>query len=144
MFLTRFIYVSRPRFAVRPPCLDGELAAIAKAGLDHNPRNQITGVLAIDSECFVQALEGARPAVSQTGMRIARDPRHSGFELISMEEINERAFPDWSVAFLDRASLPPAEPRYASFDSLTSEALLQRLLRVRRTGVIACRTLAAA
>lgn len=144
MFLTRFLYVSRPRFTVEPPCLDGELAAIAKAGLDHNPNNQITGVLAIDSEYFVQALEGARPVVSQTVMRIARDPRHTGFELISMEEINARAFPDWAVAFLDQASLPPSEPRFASFEAFTAEALLQRLLRVRRTGVIACRTVSVA
>ncbi|MEQ8404241.1 MAG: BLUF domain-containing protein [Oceanicaulis sp.] len=144
MFLTRFIYRSRPRFTVAPPCLDGDLAAIARAGLDHNPRNQITGVLAIDSDNFVQALEGSRPAVSQTVMRIAHDTRHTDFELISMEEINERAFPDWSVAFLDRKSLPLSEPRFASFEAFTAEALLQRLLRVRRTGVIACRTLAAA
>lgn len=140
MFLTRFIYVSRPRFHVQPPLLDGELGAIAKAGLEHNPRDRITGVLAIDSECFVQALEGARAAVSNTVMRIARDRRHTDFEIVSMEEVSERAFPDWAVAFLDRATLPQVEPRDTFFDSLTSEALLQRLLRVRRTGVIACRT----
>ena len=139
MFLTRFIYTSRPLFAIRPPEVSPELKALYEAGLAHNPGNGITGVLAIDSGRFVQALEGSRSAVSQTILRILQDRRHTDVELVSMEETPARAFDDWAVAFLSPDDLPVCEPVNAGdTDSMPADALLQRLIRIRRTGVIAC------
>jgi len=141
MFLTRFIYTSRPAFPIRPPEVSHELKALYEAGLAHNPGNGITGVLAIDSGRFVQALEGSRAAVSRTIMRILQDRRHTDIELVSMEEAPVRLFADWAVAFLSPDDLPPCEPACAGdTGTMPADALLQRLIRIRRTGVIACRS----
>ncbi|XBQ15040.1 MAG: BLUF domain-containing protein [Oceanicaulis sp.] len=144
MFLTRLIYVSRPTFEIRPPVLDGELRRIAEAGLRRNPLEAVTGLLAIDSDWFVQVLEGSRPTVNRTVMRIANDRRHTGFEIVLAEEADRRVFPDWAVAFSDQSTLPLSEPRHVDFSAMPGDALLQRMLRIRRTGVIACSSIEAA
>ncbi|MFW6413593.1 MAG: BLUF domain-containing protein [Oceanicaulis sp.] len=142
MFLSRAVYVSRPRFTVRPPVLEGELLRIANAGLSHNPRDGITGVLAIDSEVFIQALEGERGVVSRTLARIVADPRHNELEIADISEIGERAFEDWAVAFADLEALPLSDARRVDHRTQPAEALLERLLRIRKTGVVACRSVA--
>ncbi|KAA5802255.1 BLUF domain-containing protein [Alkalicaulis satelles] len=141
MFLTRFIYTSRPTFVIRPPDVCPKLKSLYEAGLAHNPANGITGVLAIDSGRFVQALEGSRSDVSRTIQRIIRDDRHTDIELVCMEEVSCRAFEDWAVAFLAPDDLPECEPVHAGdTGTMPSDALMQRLIRIRETGVIACRS----
>ncbi len=140
MFLTRFIYTSRPTFEITPPAVTPELQALYEAGLAHNPGNGVMGLLAIDSGRFVQALEGSRATVSKTILRILKDKRHTDVDLVSMEEVSGRVFDDWAVAFLDPDDWPRCEPVHTpDMDMLPADALLQRLIRIRRTGVIACR-----
>lgn len=71
----------------------------------------ITGVLLYSDGNFVQTLEGPGAAVKETFARISADPRHRGIVEAWREEIEQRAFPDWSMGFRElsadeAASLP--------------------------------------
>lgn len=65
-----------------------------------NEEDRITGILLFSGYRFVQVLEGARHAINQTFSRIARDGRHENVQLLCLEEITERRFGDWSMAYV--------------------------------------------
>jgi hypothetical protein len=69
--------------------------------MDHarrtNVERGITGILCYGSGEFLQALEGSREAVNALYHRIATDHRHADCQLISVQEIDRRAFPEWSM-----------------------------------------------
>ena len=48
---------------------------------------------------FIQVLEGPDENVDKLCEKIAEDPRHSAFEVLYTETIDERAFGDWSMAY---------------------------------------------
>jgi hypothetical protein len=62
-----------------------------------NVADGITGILCYGSGQFLQALEGERAAVTALYHRIAVDPRHDACQLIAVEEIAQRAFPEWTM-----------------------------------------------
>lgn len=59
----------------------------------------ITGTLLYHDLTFMQILEGEEAAVRTLFARIAKDPRHTGVMTLMDEEVPERAFPEWSMAF---------------------------------------------
>jgi hypothetical protein len=63
----------------------------------HNVAQGITGILCYGSGEFLQALEGERRAVTALYHRIAVDPRHAACQLVAVDEITERAFPEWTM-----------------------------------------------
>jgi hypothetical protein len=68
------------------------------------PRNQergLTGVLLYRGGNIMQVLEGPAEAVDQTYAAIEADSRHSGLIVMLREPIARRAFPDWSMGFVD-------------------------------------------
>ena len=69
--------------------------------MDHaqtrNVARGITGILCYGSGQFLQALEGERAAVTALYHRIAVDRRHDDCQLISVDEIEARAFPEWTM-----------------------------------------------
>jgi len=139
MFLTRAIYVSTPTISMAAQTRDAVMSAISEAGLRNNPGAGISGLLAYDSDRFVQVLEGERARLTETLMRIAADPRHTDFQLFSMEEIARRAFKDWTAVLINPGDWPASQPRRVCFDCLTADGLLDRLLHIRRYGVVASR-----
>jgi hypothetical protein len=48
---------------------------------------------------FIQTLEGPDDAVDATFARIEQDTRHRNVYVALREEIESRAFPDWSMGF---------------------------------------------
>jgi hypothetical protein len=60
----------------------------------------ITGVLLFVEGAFLQILEGEREDVLGLMERIERDPRHSGVKVFYEQEVDERAFASWSMAYL--------------------------------------------
>ncbi len=139
MFLTRAIYVSTPTVPMGPKQREPVMNQIAEAGLRHNPKNGISGLLAYDSDRFVQVLEGERSAVTEALVRIAADARHTDFQLFSMEEIENRLFDDWAAMLIEPGDWPTSQPRRVSFECLTAGGLLERLFHIRRHGVVASR-----
>lgn len=76
----------------------------------------ITGALLYSDGNFVQTLEGPDDVVEETFARIAADDRHRGVIEAWREQIDERAFPDWSMGFRvlssDEASALPGFSDY--------------------------------
>lgn len=137
MFLTRAIYVSRPTVSMGVDERDAVMVDISAAGLRNNPRRGIGGLLAFDSDCFIQVLEGERREVTRTLIRIAADPRHTDFQLFSMKEIEKRRFRDWAAILINDGDWPASQPRRVAFECITADGLLERLEHIRRYGVVA-------
>ena len=66
----------------------------------NNGLNGVSGLLWTDGTVYLQLLEGAPEAVSDTFDRIAADPRHHDVRIVSDLIEPERAFGDWTMASL--------------------------------------------
>jgi hypothetical protein len=62
-----------------------------------NTARAITGILCYGSGQFLQALEGECDAVNALYHQIASDARHGNCQLMAVEEIAQRAFPEWTM-----------------------------------------------
>ena len=92
--LIRLLYVSR---AVGPQTTTVTTSILGTAQA-FNAAHGISGVLCQGQGLYLQVLEGERRAVNQLYAQILRDPRHTEVELLHLEEVDRRRFPDWSMA----------------------------------------------
>ena len=101
--LVRTLYVSR---AVGPQTttVTGTILSAAQA---YNQLHGIGGVLCQGQGLYLQVLEGERSAINRLYSRIIRDPRHKDVELLQLEEISERRFAKWSMAFVNLSDCDP-------------------------------------
>jgi hypothetical protein len=83
-----------------------------------NRAHGITGVLVFVEGAFLQILEGEKDDVFNLMERIKRDPRHRGVRVFYEQEVDERAFGSWSMAYLS----PSAEEvsKWADLDGGTT------------------------
>ena len=92
MQLTQLIYASRH---------DGTavetLDRVLQTSRANNVRDGITGALVIGDQHFLQLLEGDRAAVGACFMRITRDDRHHGIQVICSSDMDHRLFTEWSM-----------------------------------------------
>ncbi len=72
---------------------------ILNAARDFNRQNGFTGCLLYNNHQFVQVLEGEFNALNILYAKIRRDERHNKVVTLHMQEIEERAYPDWTMAF---------------------------------------------
>jgi len=66
---------------------------------DYNDKHGITGCLLYHNSHFVQLLEWKKKEVQQLFQKILKDERHHNVELIEKEDVHERLFTKWSMAF---------------------------------------------
>lgn len=71
-----------------------DLLATARA---HNAAADVTGLLLYSQGSFMQLLEGSEAAVLSTFARVERDRRHHRVVRMLERQVEERAFPDWSM-----------------------------------------------
>jgi hypothetical protein len=83
-----------------------------------NRTRGITGVLVFVEGAFLQILEGEKDDVLDLMEKIARDPRHQGVKVFYEQEVDERAFPSWSMAYLSRSAADVA--KWAELDGATT------------------------
>jgi len=81
-----------------------ELEDILKVSRRNNSAKGITGILLYINGSSVQLLEGPKEAVKNTYKHIMLDYRHSGFIKIMDEGLEQRNFPDWSMAYQKMSS----------------------------------------
>ncbi len=97
--LVRLLYASRATETMD----DGLLRSIVHGSEARNREHGITGILCTypDGGVFLQALEGARPAVNTLYGNLLRDRRHRDVTLLHYEEIGERRFASWRMGSVD-------------------------------------------
>ena len=66
----------------------------------NNLRDDITGLLLYHEGNFFQALEGPMDAVQACYDRIVEDPHHQGHIVLMAEEVAQRNFSAWSMAYV--------------------------------------------
>ena len=93
-----------------------ELKEMLKGSVQRNKKAGITGLLLFKDGCFMQVLEGEKPAVQALFAKICRDPRHHKIIPLIQEPIERRQFPDSAMAFpnLDAPKLREL-PGYSEF-----------------------------
>lgn len=141
MKLVQLIYVSS---AIKKLSND-ELDAILQSSVQHNQRQEITGMLLYSDGNFMQVIEGEESKINETYERICEDTRHRNIILVNQETIAEREFESWSMSFR-RLSLRDAEenPTYAPFfingidaaKMLTQPGLAKGLLKLFNKGLL--------
>ena len=92
--IIRLLYISRATGAITTT-VTGSILESARV---HNRVAGITGVLCQGQGLFIQVLEGERRTVNRLYNNIIKDKRHQDVELVAIEEIQERKFPNWSMA----------------------------------------------
>ena len=70
-----------------------------------NERLQITGHLLYCDGVFTQCIEGPASSLDTLWQSLLRDERHHDLTLLARYTIDERRFPDWSMAFSSYQSL---------------------------------------
>lgn len=129
--LIRLLYISRAVGAVTTT-VTGSILETARL---HNRVAGITGVLCQGQGLFIQILEGERRAVNRLYATLIKDKRHQDVELISIEEIETKKFPNWSMAHvIISESDPMVQLNHPEFDpyaasSAQLEALIGDLLK---------------
>jgi Sensors of blue-light using FAD len=91
--LIRLIYVST--------AADGLNQDVCSNILSHaqqkNTRADLTGMLAFNTQKFLQVLEGNRETVNALYTKLLSDRRHNKVEILGCKEIEERLWSDWSM-----------------------------------------------
>ena len=96
MELKVLTYTSWARPGIRPD----EVADILASARINNPLEGITGLLIFNGDSFMQILEGGETAIDGLVARLRADPRHSNMAVRDERPIEDRTFPDWSMAYL--------------------------------------------
>lgn len=92
--LVRILYVSR----ATGPQTGTVTASILATAQAHNAAQNISGVLCQGQGLYLQVLEGERGAVNRLYASILQDRRHHDVQMLSLEEIDARRYPEWSMA----------------------------------------------
>ena len=117
--LVRLLYVSQP---VGPVTTTMTTLILEKSD-SHNKKEKITGVLCQGSGLWMQVLEGERSKVNLLYARIMADRNHKNVELLSMEEITQRRFGQWSMALVYLSKDDPmVQMPHPEFDPYTASA----------------------
>ena len=103
--LHRLIYVSAARDEMSTQELDG-LLAIARR---NNTAASVTGLLLYHDGSFFQVLEGPKDAVMRIFSTIERDPRHGRVIVLQTKTAEARAFPNWSMGYMNAHALHPGQ-----------------------------------
>ena len=115
--LVRVLYASR---AVGPQTTT-VTASILSTAQAHNRKHQITGVLCQGNGLYLQVLEGERSTVNRLYAQILSDQRHKDVELLQLEEITRRRYPDWSMALVNLSDQDPmVQMKHPEFDPFSA------------------------
>ena len=129
--LVRLLYVSQPV----GPVTTTMTTLILEKSTTHNKKENITGVLCQGSGLWLQVLEGERSQVNLLYARIMSDRNHHNVELLSMEEISQRRFSQWSMALVylskDDPMVQMAHPEFDPYKASAKDAffILDELIK---------------
>ena len=121
--LVRLLYVSKPV----GPITTYVTNSILEESIVNNKEADITGVLCQGSGLDMQVIEGQRSVISALFARIMADRRHNTVEILSIEEIKQRRYGQWSMALvqlsLDDPMVQMAHPEFDPYSASSSDAM---------------------
>ena len=121
--LVRLLYVSKPV----GPITTYVTNSILEESIVNNKEEDITGVLCQGSGLYMQVIEGQRSVISALFARIMADRRHNTVEILSIEEIKQRRYVQWSMALvqlsLDDPMVQMAHPEFDPYSASSSDAM---------------------
>lgn len=129
--LVRLLYVSQP---VGPITTTMTTLILEKSDAN-NKKENITGVLCQGSGLWMQVLEGERSKVNLLYSKIMADRNHHNVQLLSMEEISQRRFGQWSMALVylskDDPMVQMAHPEFDPYAASSKDAffILEELIK---------------
>ncbi|GGF56781.1 hypothetical protein GCM10011332_07800 [Terasakiella brassicae] len=80
-----------------------DLESILATAVENNKKHNITGVLTVLNDVFIQVLEGESVKVEQLVAKIEKDKRNFGLIVLQSNPIEHRLFPDWSMGYVDES-----------------------------------------
>lgn len=78
---------------------DADLADILRVSRANNQRDGITGMLLYKDGNIMQLLEGPKASTDALLGKIRRDHRHHGVQVLLEDQIAQRQFDQWAMAF---------------------------------------------
>jgi len=106
-----------------------ELESILEVSRRNNLAQDITGLLILKNQYFMQALEGEKIAVQTLYKKVKQDPRHTDVSIISQEEISSRSFSGWTMGFKNLDTLSSIDSQklinFAHTDLITADFATQ-------------------
>jgi hypothetical protein len=76
-----------------------DILGILEKARDFNTKNDITGCLLLHNNEFIQILEGDKKIIEELIHKIKKDDRHSNVMVLAENEIKDRVFDKWSMAY---------------------------------------------
>lgn len=95
MNLYYLIYTSTPAKIIT----EAELHELLQVSREANVRFNVTGILICLPESYIQLIEGPKDYIEQLYQNIQQDKRHLRVTLLQEDLIENRFFPDWTMAF---------------------------------------------
>jgi hypothetical protein len=105
----------------------------------NNPKRGLTGLLIFGNNTFLQTIEGEKNVVEELLEKISKDERHTKFQILSKQSIENRQYSDWAMGFekltektiaevpqLQNFMLSDFNPEYLSTNVSVIESLLER------------------
>ncbi len=96
----RLIYISNNCMEGSNAEMQNEIQCILEFARKANSAAGISGALMFNNGCFAQVLEGPQGPLEETFERIQCDMRHDSVVVLSYEEIADRGFDNWSMAYV--------------------------------------------
>lgn len=94
--MIELVYVSQ----ATGPMHDDALRRVLRQARRNNAERDVTGALVYLRGRFAQVLEGRAEVVEPLFERIRVDPRHVGVRVVSHRPVEQRSFPEWTMAYL--------------------------------------------
>ncbi len=98
--LHRLVYYSRNHISGDAAAFAASIDDILAKSRTNNIRDQITGALLFNANCFAQVLEGSLETIETAFERIQQDDRHGDVSLLALDPIAGRSFPNWAMGFV--------------------------------------------
>jgi hypothetical protein len=105
----------------------------------NNPKRGLTGLLIFGNNIFLQTIEGKKTIVEELIEKISKDKRHTKFQILSKQSIDNRQYSNWAMGFeklteqtlagvpqLQDFALSDFNPEYLSSNASVIESLLER------------------
>ncbi|MFN2288578.1 MAG: BLUF domain-containing protein [Chromatocurvus sp.] len=93
--LVQLAYVS----TLCEPMTSDDVVDLLRKARAYNQSRDVTGLLLMRDDSFLQVLEGDTEDVQTVFERVIADPRHHRIEVLFREPLEEREFGDWQMGF---------------------------------------------